>query len=160
MQERLDRLAQALLRALAARGHGMAVAESLTGGMLANALVRIPGASRVFQAGVVAYCNRAKADMLGVSAQDLTTLGAVSEPVARQMALGLLVAPGIDLGLSTTGIAGPTGDAFCSTIGLTYIGVAYGKKVEVFEHRFEGDRESIRQQAVEAALRHALDIVK
>ncbi|MBQ9145676.1 MAG: CinA family protein, partial [Clostridia bacterium] len=91
MQERQDRLAQALLRALAARGHGMAVAESLTGGMLANALVRIPGASRVFQAGVVAYCNRAKADMLGVSAGDLTTLGAVSEPVARQMALGLSV---------------------------------------------------------------------
>lgn len=137
------------------KGRHISVAESLTGGALAAELVRYPGATDVFYEGVVAYNNGAKADRLGVSPALIQEKGAVSEEVAAAMAKGLLDMP-CDIAVSTTGIAGPKGDGVCTTVGLTYIGVATKEKVQTYMHIFAGDREGVRRQASAWALLHAL----
>jgi len=141
--------------ALRAKGKKIAVAESLTGGALAAELVRYPGATDVFYEGVVAYSNEAKTRRLGVGADLIQKEGAVSSAVAAAMAKGLL-GDQCDLAVSTTGIAGPKGDGVCTTVGLTYIGVATKERVQTYMHIFAGDREGVRRQAAAWALLHAL----
>ena len=102
-------LVEVLVQGARAQGLTLAVAESCTGGMIAAALTDAPGASRVFDRGFVTYSNAAKQAMLGVQAGTLAAHGAVSEPVAREMAAGALAASAADLVLSVTGIAGPGG---------------------------------------------------
>lgn len=102
-------LAEALVQRARAQGLVLAVAESCTGGMIAAALTDAPGASRVFDRGFVTYSNAAKQALLGVQAGTLAAHGAVSEAVAREMAVGALAASAADLALSVTGIAGPGG---------------------------------------------------
>ena len=104
--------AKDILTLYRAKGLRIATAESCTGGMLAAAITNIAGSSDVFDRGFVTYSNAAKSDMLGVSAQTLATHGAVSEPVAREMAEGALAASAGDVALSITGIAGPGGSDF------------------------------------------------
>ena len=104
--------AKDILTLYRAKGLRIATAESCTGGMLAAAITDIAGSSDVFDRGFVTYSNAAKSDMLGVSAQTLATHGAVSEPVAREMAEGALAASAADVALSITGIAGPGGSDF------------------------------------------------
>ncbi|MGH7729364.1 MAG: competence/damage-inducible protein A, partial [Vulcanimicrobiaceae bacterium] len=111
----------AIVETLAARGATLATAESLTGGAVADALVRIPGASRVFVGGVIAYDDRIKRELLGVDAELLRAHGAVSEEVARAMAEGARVRLGTHLGLATTGIAGPSGATPQKPVGLVYL---------------------------------------
>ena len=142
--------------ALRASGKHISVAESLTGGALAAELVRYPGATDVFYEGVVAYSNGAQEDRLGVSPALLGEKGAVSSEVAAAMAKGLLDKPQTDVAVSTTGIAGPKGDGVCTTVGLTYIGVATRDRVQTYMHVFAGDREGVRRQAAAWALLHAL----
>lgn len=101
--------AEAVLSAARARGLTIATAESCTGGMVAAALTEIPGASDVFERGFVTYSNAAKIEALGVQPETLARHGAVSEPVAREMALGALAHSRADLAVSVTGIAGPGG---------------------------------------------------
>ena len=102
-------LVEVLVQGARAQGLTVAVAESCTGGMIAAALTDAPGASRVFDRGFVTYSNAAKQALLGVQAGTLAAHGAVSEPVAREMAAGALAASTADLVLSVTGIAGPGG---------------------------------------------------
>lgn len=108
----MEDLARDLVRQATAMGQTIACAESCTGGLVAAALTDVAGSSAVFLAGYVTYSNAAKMDLLAVTAEDLSAFGAVSEPVAAQMAAGALARAGADLAVSTTGIAGPGGSEF------------------------------------------------
>lgn len=129
----------------------LAVAESLTGGLISSELVAINGVSLRFIEGVVTYSNESKTNRLGVDKQIIEKFGAVSEPVARMMAQGLLHG-NIGITLSTTGIAGPTGHSQDKPLGLTYIGIESEDISIVYKHIFAGDRESIRNSAKNMAL--------
>ncbi len=139
----------------------VAVAESLTGGLLVAALVDVPGASAVLQGGIVAYQNTLKHRLLGVDSELLATSGAVNEEVAEQMALGVRerLAEGTlvnTIGISTTGVAGPDWQDE-QPPGTVFIGLATQAGTQVFEHAFSGDRQEIREAAVQAALEHLRD---
>ena len=153
--ETLDQ-ARDLLAALQARGQTLATAESCTGGLIAAALTAIAGSSSVVMAGFVTYSNDAKARMVGVSEATLAAHGAVSEPVAREMAEGALARAGVDIALSCTGIAGPGGATPGKPVGLVFIGCARrGAATVVERHVFPGDRAAVRAATVAAALRMA-----
>jgi len=144
-------LAGALVERLRLFGKTMAVAESLTGGMITSSLVDVPGCSECLTEGVVTYSNNSKVARLGVNPQTLAQFGAVSSQVACQMALGLM-RTGVNLAVSTTGIAGPGGGTAEKPVGLVYIGVADEVKCTATECRFEGTRQEIRTLAANTAL--------
>lgn len=149
--------AETLLEVCAARGLMLATAESCTGGLIAGALTAVPGSSRVVERGFVTYTNTAKHAMLGVPLPLFDSVGAVSEAVARAMAEGALHAAPVGIALSVTGVAGPGGSER-KPAGLVYIGCALaGAETAVRRFTFEGDRDSVRAQSVEAALALALD---
>jgi nicotinamide-nucleotide amidase len=144
---------------LSERGETLAVAESLTGGLICSRLTDIPGASDYFDRGLVAYSNDAKQTELGVSRESLDADGAVSESVAGEMARGIRDTAGTTWGVSTTGIAGPTGGTPEKPVGLVYIGVAYAGPwgsessfTRVDRHVFDGDRLAVTQQSATQAL--------
>lgn len=111
----------------------VATAESCTGGLLGKRITDIPGASEVFECGIISYANEIKHKVLGVSEDDLNKYGAVSEPVAKQMAQGALKISGADIAVSVTGIAGPESDSTNKPVGLIYIGLADKDNVWVKE---------------------------
>jgi nicotinamide-nucleotide amidase len=137
---------------LRAAGLTVAAAESCTGGLLAKRLTDIPGSSDYFLGGVVAYDNRVKTALLGVSADLLAAKGAVSEEVAAAMAGGVCRATGSDCGLSTTGIAGPDGGTEEKPVGLVYVGSVVKGVTQVERLRLWGARDQIRERAVCSAL--------
>jgi nicotinamide-nucleotide amidase len=146
--------AENLLAAARAKGLRIATAESCTGGLIAALLTEIPGASDVFGRGFVTYSNKAKEDMLGVSASLLRQHGAVSEPVARIMAEGAIRNSTAQMSVAVTGIAGPGGGTDEKPVGLVHIAVARaGEPTLHREFRF-GDigRSEIRMASVAAAL--------
>ena len=144
-----------LLDALRRRGWTLAVAESMTGGMLGARLTEPPGASGAFVGGVVTYVDAAKAALLGVDARRLAEEGAVTRWCAEQMARGARERFDADLALSVTGIAGP--DAPPGTeVGLVYLGLATRERAQARELHFGGDRRAVREQAAEEAVRMAL----
>jgi len=152
--------ARALLAALEARGETLATAESCTGGLIAAALTAIAGSSSVVMAGFVTYSNEAKMRMVGVDQATLAAHGAVSEPVAQQMAEGALREAQVDIALSCTGIAGPGGATAGKPVGLVFIGCArLGQPTIVERHVFPGDRAAVRAATVAAALRLAMPAV-
>ena len=115
----------------------LSVAESCTGGGLGAMLTEIPGSSRYFLGGVIAYANQVKQNLLDVNSQDLSEQGAVSSTVAEQMALGIKKRLQTDWGISITGIAGPEGNTDTKPVGLVYIGLATPEnKVISQEYRF------------------------
>ncbi|MEN9221335.1 MAG: competence/damage-inducible protein A [Thermostichus sp. BF3_bins_97] len=137
------------------QGQTLAVAESCTGGLLGQLLTGIPGSSGYFLGGVVAYDNRIKERLLGVAPATLEQHGAVSEPVAAQMALGAKQTLGSDWALSITGIAGPEGGTATKPVGLVYLGLADPDgKTEVYEYRFGSlrGREGVRWWSAQTAL--------
>lgn len=145
-----------LVAALTARGWSLGVAESLTGGALAAEIVSVPGASATLLGGVVAYATPVKESLLGVDAALLDEHGPVHAMVAEQMATGVRTAVAIagrpaDVGLSTTGIAGPDSPDG-QPVGTVHIGVATPAGVRAHAFLFPGDRASIRAQAVDAAI--------
>ncbi len=144
-------LAETLYEALRSRNMKLATAESLTGGMIAAAIVDVPGASEVFYGGIVAYTEAAKIEKLGVLDSTLGECGAVSGETAVEMATGML-SDMVSVAVSATGLAGPGGGSALKPVGLTYIAVTDDEHTEVYEHRFYGDRDEIRRQARDYAL--------
>lgn len=130
----------------------LATAESCSGGLLGGRITTVAGSSDYYLGGVVSYANQAKEVLLGVNNNNLFKYGAVSEVVAREMAEGVRHLLGSDIGLSTTGIAGPDGGTDDKPVGLVYIALAYPGGVIVEKELFAGNRESVRNMTVEAAL--------
>ena len=135
----------------------LSLAESCTGGAVAADIVNVPGASEVFMCGYVTYTNRAKRKCLGVKKSTLKKEGAVSDKCARQMAKGGAKAAKTDVCLSVTGLAGPGGGTEETPVGTVFMGCYCAGKTTVREFHFEGDRKSIRDQAVAQALTFICD---
>ncbi|MBI3554599.1 MAG: CinA family nicotinamide mononucleotide deamidase-related protein [Elusimicrobia bacterium] len=150
--EGAETLESAVGRRLRARSLTLAVAESCTGGWLGRRLTSVPGSSDYFICGVIAYSNRLKTKLLGVSGRTLARFGAVSSHCAREMAAGARRSCGATLGLSVTGVAGPGGGSRKKPVGLVYFGLDDGKRSAVIKARFSGNREVVRARAVAAAL--------
>jgi nicotinamide-nucleotide amidase len=150
-------LAERLLEACAARGLHLVTAESCTGGLISGCLTEIPGSSSVVERGYVTYDNRAKQELLGVPAELLARVGAVSEEVARAMAEGALARAGAEVALAVTGIAGPSGATPGKPVGLVYLAIARrGQPTLTVRELFAGARSAIRLASVDRALELAL----
>jgi nicotinamide-nucleotide amidase len=134
------------------KGFTIAVAESVTGGLISNLITDVPGSSEYFKGGVVSYSNEAKIDILNVKKKDIESFGAVSEDVAREMAEGVKEIFNADIGISTTGIAGPSGGSKEKPVGLVYIGCSIKDKTEVFRYVFKEPRLRIKMNASCAAI--------
>ncbi|MCU4973104.1 CinA family protein [Halobacteria archaeon AArc-m2/3/4] len=164
MNDDIDRdLPMDVADALRDAGDTLAVAESCTGGLVGAAITAVPGASDYFDSGLTTYAYDAKRHHLGVSREALDEHGAVSEPVAREMARGVRDVADVDWGVSVTGVAGPTGGKEGAPVGTVYIGVAYAgpwgsesSYATVSRYEFEGDRAAVRAQTVEQALEELL----
>jgi PncC family amidohydrolase len=153
----MDTLVEKIAASLLTRKQTLATAESCTGGLVGAALTDLPGSSRWYLGGVVAYSNPLKTRLLGVPPEMLAAHGAVSAQTAQAMAKGLGEKTGADFAVAVTGIAGPDGGTQEKPVGLVYLAVASPQGMGVFKHRFAGSRSEIRAAAVEAALRHVLD---
>lgn len=140
----------------ALQGRTLATAESCTGGGIGAALTAVPGSSAVYKGGIVSYTNEVKSLLLGVPQELLDREGAVSPRVAQAMAVGVRKAMSSDIAVSVTGLAGPGGDEFGNPVGTVYIGYCDKHHLFAKHFRFEGDRESVRQQAVTEALKMIL----
>ena len=150
-------LARELLAACEARGWHLATAESCTGGLIIGCLTEIAGSSTVVERGYVTYDNRAKQEVLGVPAEVLQRVGAVSEEVARAMAEGARERAGVDLAIAVTGIAGPGGATPTKPVGLVHMAVALrDQPTQHAVEGFPGDRAAVRLATVDAALALAL----
>jgi len=148
--------AKQLVDTLKAQGKTLATAESCTGGGIGHAITAISGSSAVYLGGVISYANSVKEHVLGVKATVLETLGAVSEDTARAMAEGVCRLTGADIGVAVTGIAGPNADGTDKPVGLVYIAVCKDGHVTVTENHFTGNREAVRNQTIETAMRLAM----
>jgi nicotinamide-nucleotide amidase len=137
---------------LKARHLTVATAESCTGGLLAHILTNISGSSDYFHRGIIAYSNQAKIDLLNVSKQSLRDHGAVSSQIAEAMAIGIRIHSHVDIGISTTGIAGPTGGTKDKPVGLVFIGFATSNQVKVEKFIFSGTRLHNKESTCNAAL--------
>lgn len=138
--------------ALKAAGKTLSSAESCTGGLIAKKVTDISGSSAVFHGGVVSYVNAVKHIVLGVNGGDLEKFGAVSEPVARQMAAGVRLLLHTDLAVSTTGVAGPDKDDRGNEVGTVYIALATEAQTWCYLCHFDGNRSQIRTAAADFAL--------
>jgi nicotinamide-nucleotide amidase len=148
-----DELEAVIVRLLAERKQTIALAESCTGGRIADRLTNVPGASAVFRCGLVTYSNEAKMTFLGVRQETLAAHGAVSEAVAREMAEGARQRSGADYALAVTGIAGPGGGTVEKPVGTVFIALASAKRTVVLNPMNPYDRETFKlvtsQQALE-----------
>ena len=148
-----------LVNALTKKKKRIATAESCTGGMISSAITSVSGASGVFDCGVCSYANFIKHKVIGVREETLGTYGAVSDRTAAEMARGVRLLSGADIGVSTTGIAGPLGGTPYKPVGLVYIGVSTEnglKSEKMLLGENSADRERIRELATAAALYFAL----
>jgi PncC family amidohydrolase len=153
-------LAAEVVRLATALGRTVGTAESLTAGLIAATLAEIPGASAVLMGGAVCYDPRVKREVLGVSQAVIDGPGVVSEPCARQMAEGARTLLKVDIAVSATGLAGPSGGTPETPVGTVFIGLADARGTQVLRYRFKGDRQAVRDQTVAAALAQALDSLK
>ncbi|MGH9590431.1 MAG: competence/damage-inducible protein A [Terracidiphilus sp.] len=154
-----DSLEQIVLYYLGLRQATLAVAESCTGGLVAQRITSVPGASRSFVGGAVVYSNELKTAMAGVPAELIAKHGAVSEEVAQALAVGIRERSGAMVGVGVTGIAGPTGATEKKPVGLVYVSVSDAQKTEVVSRTFRGDRQRVREYTAQFALdlvRHRL----
>ena len=144
-----------VLKAL--KGKTLVTAESLTGGGIGAALTSVSGSSEVYKGGIICYTNWVKENLLYVPAEILETYGAVSSWTAGYMAGGVRKALEADIAVSVTGLAGPGGDAFGNPVGTVFVGYEDRKTAVVKHFRFDGSREDVRKQTVEAALKLILE---
>ncbi|MEA2055335.1 MAG: CinA family protein [Candidatus Thermoplasmatota archaeon] len=137
---------------LKSRNLTISTAESCTGGLIAHTLTNISGSSEYFDRGVISYSNAAKMQLLNISEGTLEKYGAVSKETAEEMARGVRISSGTDVGISTTGIAGPTGGTKEKPIGLVYVSVSTKEKTIVKKFNFSGDRLENKESTCNAAL--------
>ena len=130
----------------------VATAESCTGGLVANTLTNISGSSDYFDRGIVSYSNNAKIELLGVNRGAIESFGAVSGQVAKAMADGVRKESNVDIGIATTGIAGPTGGTKDKPVGLAYIAVSKANGTVVKKYQFSGDRLENKRSTCDVAL--------
>jgi nicotinamide-nucleotide amidase len=147
---------EAFGESLLARGWKVAVAESLTGGAVGERIVRVPGSSRYFLGAIVAYANEAKTDLLAVPENWIRDHGAVSAPVAEAMASGVRDRFGADVGIATTGIAGPDGGSEEKPVGLVFLGLTWPGGRTTVRRQFLGGR----AQVIERTAILALDLMR
>lgn len=150
-----ERLENKVVELLFQKNMTISTAESCTGGLLSSTLINVPGISQFFKYGVVAYSNEAKVEKLGIDSKILEKYGAVSPETAREMLKNLTT----DVAISTTGIAGPGGDTKTKEVGLTYIGIKVGNKIEIIKRNFKSDRERNRRHTVNTALFQLIKIL-
>ena len=156
----MNELAQKLGERLKAKGALLVTAESCTGGWAAQAVTAISGSSEWFERGFVTYSNPAKEEMLGVRPATIKKHGAVSDETAREMALGALERSRGTIALAITGVAGPTGATAAKPVGtVCFAWAVKGHAARAETRRFSGDRESVRRQSVEYALRKVLELL-
>jgi nicotinamide-nucleotide amidase len=147
-----ESLEQIVLYYLGLRQATLAVAESCTGGMVAQRITSVPGASRSFLGGAIVYSDELKHAFAGVSPEMIAEHGAVSEEVAKALATGIRLRTGATLGLAVTGIAGPTGGTEEKPVGLVHIALSSAEKIESIEKNFRGDRNRVREWSTQQAL--------
>jgi nicotinamide-nucleotide amidase len=146
-------LEKAIGTLLREKGWSLSIAESCTGGMISDRITNISGSSDYFEGGIVSYSNRAKAMVLSIPMRVIERYGAVSPQVARRMAQAVRKAFRTTFGLSTTGVAGPTGGTKKTPVGRIFIAVSDGKRTLVIMETFKGMRRKIKKQATERSLR-------
>lgn len=149
-----------LVQTLAEMGLTISTAESCTGGMLASTIIDVPGASDVYSEGFITYSDDAKMKYLKVKQDTLDTYGAVSQETVLEMAAGCTIQTGSDVAIVTSGIAGPGGGTPETPVGLVYIACAYKDTVTSKRFKFDGDRYEIRRQAVDEAVKMALELLE
>ena len=153
----LNAISAEVVRVFLEKGLTLGTAESLTGGLVAASVASVSGASAVLMGGIVAYDPRVKHEVLGVETAVIETDGVVSEACARQMAQGARRVLGVDVAVSATGIAGPTGGTTETPVGTVFIGCATAEGTRVAEWHFAGDRQEVRREAARAALEMAME---
>jgi len=132
-------------------GLTLAVAESCTGGLICHYLTTIPGVSGILKEGIICYSNSSKIKRLKIPAHKIRKYGAVSPEICHLMAKNIIKSESADLGLATTGIAGPSGGTPNKPVGLVYIGINFKGKTAVYKYNFTGQRNTIRQKASKEA---------
>ena len=142
------------------RGLTLATAESCTGGLVAHLITCVPGSSQYYLGGVVAYANEVKEALLGVRHETLLDHGAVSEETALEMARGARERLGADVGIATTGIAGPTGGTPEKPVGVVYVALSAVDAQICRRHVWQGDRLANKEQSAEAVLQLIQDYVQ
>jgi nicotinamide-nucleotide amidase len=157
-------LIQSIAQILLAKNWRLALAESCTGGLVCAKLTELSGSSTWFERGYITYSNLAKTECLGVPAELIERFGAVSEPVAKAMALGVLTQAGVQVGVSITGIAGPTGGSIEKPVGTVCFGwvisTTSSEQLTVCQTKlFAGDRSAVREQAAQHALTELLQLL-
>ena len=152
-------LALCLLEALSTAGERVTFTESCTGGLLSAVFCSVPGASEVYDGGLVSYANSVKHRLLSVEESVLSTFGPVSEQCCAQMAKGACALFSAQLGLAVTGFAGPGGGTPEKPVGTVYIGACHKGELLVKRYLFSGDRQAVRRQAANAALRLGLEVL-
>lgn len=150
----------AILDTLRKRGETVTTVESLTAGMISARLADIPGCSDVMERAFVTYCDAAKHEMVNVKKKSLKKWTAVSRQVAKQMAKGGAKKAGAQACVSATGYAGPPSGPDDNTAGLVYLGCHYKDKTVVEKHRYTGDRNEVRAQAMNDALRLLINVIQ
>ena len=135
----------------------LSLAESCTGGLIAHRITNVSGSSDYFRMGIVSYSNGSKVGFLGVPSRDIDRYGAVSHQVAETMAQGIRLKAKTDIGLATTGIAGPQGGAWETPVGTVFIGLDHQGGTEVREFRFDGSREEVKAKASQKSLEILMD---
>ena len=158
MTEDLNATAEKVVSHLRDRGYKLATAESCTGGMLSALITSVSGASEVLECGFVTYSNQSKIDLLGVAPKTINTFGAVGTETAAEMAFGAIDYSDATIGISITGIAGPSGGSDDKPVGTVCMAVATRDRNEFHRFHFEGDREEVRHQSCMKAMRLLLAV--
>ena len=141
------------------KGWTLSIAESCTGGLICDRITDVSGSSDYFMGGMVTYSNESKAKHLGIRLDYIKRYGAVSPQVAKKMAQGVRKAFDTTFGLSTTGVAGPTGGTIRSPVGRVFIGLAKGRRTWVWKEDLKGSRREIKERATEKALQFFCEIL-
>ena len=142
------------------KGWTLSIAESCTGGLICDRITNVSGSSDYFMGGMVNYSNESKAKHLGIPLDSIKRYGAVSSQVARRMAQGVQKAFNTTFGLSTTGVAGPTGGTKRSPVGRVFIGLTAGRKIWVKKLDLMGTRRAIKEKATEKALQFLYEVLE